>query len=129
MTRKKTSSVLQESEEQLDGLIAIDSNLDLGEGCSVENMQAAIDELKQKVEDHKKALSVVESTKRDIRKLEKQLKQMQQQVRLGVAFRYTKESDQYRLIGGTPPSEAARKALITRLKAKQEQEGKDNTQN
>jgi hypothetical protein len=37
---------------------------------------------------------------------------------LGIAFKYGRNSDQYRLAGGTPTSEAVRKGTASRLKTK-----------
>lgn len=116
--QKKTAHVADKSEHRLAGLKAIDPNLDLGEGCSVEVIQDTIDQLRDKVNQHNNALSIVDSTQIDIQNLEKQLNQLIQKSLLGVAFKFGRDSDEYRLAGGTPTSEITRKGMATRLKAK-----------
>jgi hypothetical protein len=116
--KKKKPTIAEASTEQLAGLKAIDPELDLGEGCSVQALQDLINRLRDKVNAHKEALSTIDAIKLEIEALEEELKQLQQKVRLGVAFKFGKESREFRLVGGTSPTEAARKAVITRLKGK-----------
>ncbi|MBW4442360.1 MAG: hypothetical protein KME10_14220 [Plectolyngbya sp. WJT66-NPBG17] len=120
--QKKTAHVAEKTEHRLAGLKAIDPNLDLGEGCSVTAIQSTVDQLREKVNAYNDALAVIDSTQIDIEKLEKQLKQLGQKAMLGVAFKYGKDSDQYRLAGGTPTSEVIRKGMATRLKSKPQEE-------
>jgi len=120
--RRKTAHVADKSEVQLSGLRAIDPNLDLGEGCNVVTIQGKIDLLRDKVSAYNDALAVIDSTQIEIEKLEKELKQLDQKAMLGVAFRYGKESHEYRLAGGKSPTEAARKGVVTRLKLNSQEE-------
>jgi hypothetical protein len=120
--QKKTAHVAEKVEHRLAGLKAIDPNLDLGEGCNVMVIQDPIDQLRDRVNAYNDALAVIDSSQIDIKNLEKQLKQLNQKALLGVAFKYGKDSDQYRLAGGTPTSEAARKGTATRLKAKTQED-------
>lgn len=124
--QKKTAHVAEKIEHRLAGLRAIDPNLDLGEGCSVNTIQDTIDQLRDKVNAYNDALAVLDSTQIDIENLEKQLKQLSQKAMLGVAFKYGKDSNQYRLAGGTPTSEVVRKGIATRLKSKPEDLNQQN---
>ncbi len=116
--QKKTAHVAEKSEHRLAGLKAINPNLDLGEGCNVIVIQDTIDQLRDRVNIYNDALAMVDSTQIDIQNLEKQLTQLSQKALLGVAFKYGRDSDQYRLAGGTPTSEAVRKGAASRLKTK-----------
>ena len=118
MPRKKTAYVADKLAHRLAGLKSIDPNLDLGEDCNVVTIQTTIDQLRNTVNAYNDALAILNSTQGDIKSLEKDLKQLDQKAMLGVAFRYGKNSEQYRLAGGKSPSETARKAVATRLKAK-----------
>ena len=116
--QKKTAHVAEKSEHRLAGLKAINPNLDLGEGCNVIVIQDTIDQLRDRVNIYNDALAMVDSTQIDIQNLEKQLTQLSQKALLGVAFKYGRDSDQYRLAGGTPTSEAVRKGAASCLKTK-----------
>jgi hypothetical protein len=126
--QKKTAHVAEKMEHRLAGLRAINLNLDLGEGCSVVAIQKTINQLREKVNAYNDALSVVDSTQNDIENLEKQLNQLSQKAMLGVAFKYGRNSNEYRLAGGTPTDEITRKAVATRLKAKAQEELHSPTQ-
>jgi hypothetical protein len=125
--QRKTAHVAEKIEHRLAGLRAIDPNLDLGEGCSVATIQNTVEQLREKVNAYNDALALIDSTQIDIENLEKQLNQLSQKAMLGIAFKYGKDSDEYRLAGGTPTSEVIRKAVATRLKAKLQEES--NSQN
>lgn len=116
--QKKTAHVAEKTEHRLAGLKAINPNLDLGEGCNVIVIQDTIDQLRDRVNTYNDALAMIDSTQIDIQNLEKQLTQLSQKALLGVAFKYGRDSDQYRLAGGTPTSEAVRKGTASRLKTK-----------
>jgi hypothetical protein len=116
--QKKTAHVAEKSEHRLAGLKAINPNLDLGEGCNVIVIQDTIDQLRDRVNTYNDALAMIDSTQIDIQNLEKQLTQLSQKALLGIAFKYGRDSDQYRLAGGTPTSEAVRKGTASRLKTK-----------
>jgi small-conductance mechanosensitive channel len=126
--QKKTAHVAEKMEHRLAGLRAINPNLDLGEGCSVVAIQETINQLREKVNAYNDALSVVDSTQIEIENLEKQLNQLSQKAMLGVAFKYGRNSNEYRLAGGTPTDEITRKAVATRLKAKAQEEFHSPTQ-
>jgi hypothetical protein len=116
--QKKTAHVAEKSEHRLAGLKAINPNLDLGEGCNVIIIQDTIDQLRDRVNTYNDALAMIDSTQIDIQNLEKHLTQLSQKALLGIAFKYGRNSDQYRLAGGTPTSEAVRKGTASRLKTK-----------
>ncbi|MBW4540393.1 MAG: hypothetical protein KME43_14790 [Myxacorys chilensis ATA2-1-KO14] len=123
--QKKTAHVAEKIEHRLAGLKAIDPNLDLGEGCSVIAIQSTVEQLRNQVNAYNDALAVIDSTQINIQNLEKQLNQLGQKAMLGIAFKYGKDSDQYRLAGGTPTSEVVRKGIATRLKSKPQAEANE----
>lgn len=120
--QKKTAHVADKIEHRLAGLKAIDPKLDLGEGCSVATIQDTIELLRERVNEYNNALAIIDSTQIDIQNLEKKLTQLSQKAMLGVAFKYGKDSDQYKLAGGVPTSEIVRKGMATRLKSKPQEE-------
>lgn len=123
--QKKTAHVAEKIEHRLAGLKAIDPNLDLGEGCSVITIQSTVEQLRNQVNAYNDALAMIDSTQINIQNLEKQLNQLSQKAMLGIAFKYGKDSDQYRLAGGTPTSEVVRKGIATRLQSKPQAEANE----
>lgn len=118
--QKKTAHVAEKLEHKLASLKAIDPNLDLGEDCNVAILQSSIDQLRDKITTYNNALSVIDSSQSEIAQLEKFLNTLGNKFQLGVAFRYGKDSEQYKLVGGTTTSDRMRKCLATRYKSNSE---------
>ncbi len=118
--QKKTAHIAEKLEHKLASLKAIDPNLDLGEDCNVNVLQDSIDQLREKITTYNNALSIIDSSQSEIAQLEKFLTTLGTKFQLGIAFKYGKDSEQYKLVGGTTTSDRMRKSVATRYKANSE---------
>jgi hypothetical protein len=126
--RKRTSRVLEKAELRSAGLKAIAPNLDFGGDRNVNNMALVIEQLRIKIDAYNTALSVIDSYQTEIEELEKTLGNLSEQMLIGVAFQYGKDSREYQMAGGVRKSDRIRKSQASRSKAKAEPLSKQNTQ-
>lgn len=118
MTRKKrTSRVLEKAELRAAGLKAIDTTIDFGNARTVANLTAQIEQLRSKLDAYNIALAIIDSYKTEIEALEKSLGDLTDQMLIGVAFKYGKDSREYEMAGGVRKSERIRRSTASRLKA------------
>ncbi|NJM71328.1 MAG: hypothetical protein HC862_14475 [Scytonema sp. RU_4_4] len=118
MTRqKRTSRILEKAELRTSGLKAIDPNIDFGDTRNLQNMIQLIEQLRTKIDAYNTALAVIDSSKTEIQELEKNLGELSEQMLIGVAFKYGKDSREYEMAGGVRKSERVRRSLVNRLKA------------
>ncbi|MEM9091705.1 MAG: hypothetical protein AAGC93_23570 [Cyanobacteria bacterium P01_F01_bin.53] len=105
---KKNSVVLQTAERRLSGMKTIDPKLDLGGGCTTNNIEAKVKDVRKKLENYNSLLTTVDAAANELERAEKELNYLSVKVLPGVATRYDKESDQYEMVGGIKPSERKR---------------------
>jgi HAMP domain-containing protein len=118
MTRKKrTSQMLEKAELRSAGLKAVDPTLDFGDTRSVANLTTQIEKLRTKIDSYNTALAIIDSSKTEIASLEKNLGDLADQMLIGVAFKYGKNSPEYEMAGGVRKSERIRRSTASRLKA------------
>ena len=129
MTRKKrTSRTLERAELRVAGLKAVDPQMDFGDTRTLTNLTAQIDRLRTKLNDYNTALAVIDSSKSEIEALEKTLGDLTDQMLIGVAFTYGKDSREYEMAGGVRKSERIRRSSVSRLKAGSEEASSRQTQ-
>jgi len=118
MTRKKrTSRALEKAELRSAGLKAVDPTLDFGDTRSMTHLTAQIAQLRTKIDSYNTALAIIDSSKTEIEALEKSLGDLADQMLIGVAFKYGKNSSEYERAGGVRKSERIRSSSVSRLKA------------
>ncbi|MEH2105057.1 hypothetical protein [Nostoc sp.] len=118
MSRKKrTSRILEKAELRSAGLKAIDSNMDFGDDCDLQNLTKSIEQLRTMLDAYNTALTVIDSSKNKIDAMEKTLSNLTDKMVRGVAFKYGKDSSEYEMAGGVRDSERVRKSRLSRLKA------------
>ncbi|MEI1377959.1 hypothetical protein PQG02_08250 [Nostoc sp. UHCC 0926] len=115
---KRTSRVLEKAELRSAGLKAIDSNLDFGENCDLQNLTQLIEQLRIMLNAYNIDIAMIDSSKTKIDEMEKTLSNLTDKLVRGVAFKYGKNSSEYELAGGIRDSERVRKSRLTRLKAR-----------
>ncbi|MFN6485050.1 MULTISPECIES: hypothetical protein [unclassified Nostoc] len=115
--RKRTSRVLEKAELRSAGLKAIDSNMDFGNNCDLQNLTQSIEQLRTMLDEYNTALAVIDSSKTKIDEMEKTLSNLTDKMVRGVAFKYGKDSSEYEMAGGVRDSERIRKSRLSRLKA------------
>lgn len=117
MSRKKrTSRVLEKAELRAAGLKAIDTTMDFGNARTVANLTAQIEQLRSKLDAYNIALAIIDSYKTEIEALEKSLGDLTDQMLIGIAFKYGKDSREYEMAGGVRKSERIRRSTASRLK-------------
>ncbi|ODH00403.1 hypothetical protein A4S05_00195 [Nostoc sp. KVJ20] len=127
MSRKKrTSRVLKKAELRSAGLKAIDSNMDFGDNCDLQNLTKSIEQLRTMLDAYNTALTVIDSSKTKIDEMEKILSNLTDKMVRGVAFKYGKDSSEYEMAGGIRDSERIRKSRLSRLKAVSEEISDEN---
>ncbi|MEH2281085.1 MAG: hypothetical protein V7K90_07035 [Nostoc sp.] len=115
--RKRTSRVLEKAELRSAGLKAIDSKMNFGENCDLQNLSQSIEQLRTMLDAYNTALTLVDSSKTKIDVMEKTLSNLTDKMVRGVAFKYGKDSSEYEMAGGVRDSERVRKSRLSRLKA------------
>jgi hypothetical protein len=118
MTRqKKTSRILEKVEMRVAGLKAIDPKMDFGDDRSVDQLMQSANQLRARLDAYNTALAVIDSSKTEIQQLEKTMADLSEQMLLGVAFKYGKDSNEYEMAGGVRKSERIRRSSVSRLKS------------
>lgn len=109
MARPKRSSVtLQKAEKRQAGLQSIDLALNLGNDLTLAAYTTLIETLRSQIVTYNSALSTLDDQLRQIKDTEHQLRNLSEQMLLGVAARYGKNSREYGMAGGVPKSERRR---------------------
>lgn len=110
---KKTSQILEIANTRLAGVKSIDAKLDLGNGLSVAEYQAAIEAVRVALEAYNTVLSLVDEKQNEVIAKEKRLRDLHERMLMGVAARHGKDSIEYEKAGGTRKSERRKKAKTT----------------
>jgi chromosome segregation ATPase len=107
---KRGSKALEQAEKRSAGLKAIDPKLDLGPGLKVEDFDAEISELHEKLNDYNETLALLDDKLNVLETLEKAVTDKSGRLLAGVGARYGKDSPQYELAGGIRTSERKKPA-------------------
>ncbi|MEH1840751.1 MAG: hypothetical protein V7L20_18820 [Nostoc sp.] len=119
--QKRTSRILEKAELRSAGLKAIDSKMDFGNNCDLQNLTKSIEQLRTMLDAYNIALAMIDSSKIKIDEMEKILNNLTDKMVRGVAFKYGKNSNEYEMAGGVRDSERIRKSRLSRLKAATEE--------
>ena len=123
---KRTSRILEKAELRTSGFKAIDSKMDFGNSCDLQNLTQSIEEFRTMLDTYNNALAVVDSTKTKIDQMEKKLSKLSDKMLKGVGFNYGTDSSEYEIAGGVRDSERVRKSRLTRLKGSAGQTSDEN---
>ena len=99
--KKQSSAVLEKAQTRLASLKSIDGALDLGNGLTIEMFNQLVETGRQKLETYNTALSTVDQAYTAVADSEKVLAEWTERMLLGVAGKYGKNSDEYKMAGGT----------------------------
>lgn len=105
---KRSSTILQKAEKREAGLQSISSTLDLGNHLTLEAYSTLIQSLRSQIGTYNSALSTLDDQSRQIKETEQQLRALSEQMLLGVAAKYGKDSGEYGKAGGIPKGERRR---------------------
>lgn len=118
MTRKKrkSSSVLDKAEVRASAMESIQSDLDLGNGLTLEAYRSAINNVREKQNQYNKTLSSLDSLYSELLFDEGQLGEMSDHMLSAVKVKFGRNSYEYEMAGGVRRSERKRpqrKAVAT----------------
>ncbi len=106
MARLKTSSKTYEKAfRRIASVKNIDANFDLGNGLTAAAYQAAIDLVKNSMDEYNTQLSKVDGLLNTLKDSEKALNDWNERILNGVASKYGKDSSEYEEAGGTRKSD------------------------
>jgi hypothetical protein len=114
---KKTSTVLEKTEQRLIGLRAINSDLKINDTISVDRLSQLTGQLRNQLNHYNLLLTEIDTAKADMETLEQTIRETSERLVSGVASIYGKDSREYEMAGGVRKSDRARKANLTRLKS------------
>jgi HAMP domain-containing protein len=126
--QKRTCRILEKAEIRAAGLKAIAPTLDFGGTRNVNNMTQLMEQLRNKIDAYNTALSVIDSYQTEIEELEKTLGNLCEEMLIGVAFQYGKDSREYQMAGGVRKSDRIRRNKASRSKTGAEELSKENAQ-
>jgi len=111
MSRPKMGSrILQTADRRLASLKSIDDKLNLGNNLTLTRYEQNIDGLHNKIERYNKLLAELDGLRSEIKVDESTLGQLSEQMLMGVACTYGKDSYEYKQAGGVRRSERKRPA-------------------
>lgn len=120
MKTQRSSTALEKATARLRALKVINPALDFGNDRSVVTFSTITDRLEYRLEKHNQLLTELETSKNELKELEKQVNDLSSQMLKGVEFMYGDDSAEYELVGGVKMSDRVRKSRITRLKSSSE---------
>lgn len=114
---KKTSAVLEKTEQRLLGFRLINADLKFNDEISVAHLTQLTGQLRTQLNQYNMLLTELDTAKANMEALEETIRETSERLMSGVASIYGKDSREYAMAGGVRKSERARKANLTRLKA------------
>ena len=99
--KTRGSTALDKAQRRLALLKAIDENLDLGPGLTIESYSQLIETARTTLENHNTLLSEIEESRKTVTQFDKMLSEISGRMLGGVAVRYGKDSIQYAKAGGS----------------------------
>jgi len=103
--RKRTSSAIALAQNRAVGLNNIDPKLDLGNGNTLESLQASIKSTQLLLETYNKKLGELDVAQNDLTAAELALELKSSTMLTATSAKYGKNSNEYALAGGTRTSE------------------------
>ncbi len=105
---QRESAPLVKAQDRLRGLQSIHPNLNLGNGLTLQDYAEIIQTTDRQLQAHNVALVEADRTRIELATTESNLKSLSSRVLITVAALYGKESKEYEMAGGTPPSRSKR---------------------
>ena len=105
---KRKSKVIEKALKRLAGLESISPTLDLGNGLSVPNYNAAVQSAAAKLDSYNVLLSTVDTALNDVKAEEKSLRELSERMREAVGAVYGHNSNEYEKAGGVRKTERKR---------------------
>lgn len=113
MARRKLARIKEYdlAKTRLSALKSIDANLDLGNGMTVANYEKSITDFTGMLAQYNTALSTVDALYNKCITGLQDLKGLSERMLSGVGFKFTKDSSEYEMAGGTRKSERKKRTV------------------
>lgn len=105
---KRNSRVLGKAEIRLASIKSISPMLDVGEGLTVQDYTAKIENLRKSLEAYNTTLSTIDVLRTQIIENEQELADYSEKMLRGIAYKYGNNSHEYQMAGGTRKSDRKR---------------------
>lgn len=99
--RKKVSRVLERGQQREASLRSISAQLDLGNGLTLATYSSRLQNLQDQVSNYNTTLSLLDKCSDDVATAEREVRDLAEQMLMGVAIKYGKSSQEYGMAGGT----------------------------
>jgi hypothetical protein len=106
--KKYSSTIVEKAQTRLAAVKSIHTNLDLGNGVSVKSYSTLLEDARAKLEKYNTILSLVDDAHADMSAAEKALADQTEKILIAVAYQYGKDSNEYKMAGGTRKSDRKR---------------------
>ncbi|BAU14705.1 hypothetical protein LEP3755_52560 [Leptolyngbya sp. NIES-3755] len=116
---KRSSTHLEKAQNRLSAIKSINSSLDLGKGLSVQAYASLVEKTRNRIEIYNSTLSMLNADRVAMEEAEKELKELNERMLLGIALEFGKDSPEYEIAGGIRKSKRKRPA---RKKTTQEEQ-------
>lgn len=116
---KRSSIHLEKAQNRLSAIKSISSSLDLGKGLSVQTYASLVEKTRSRIETYNSTLSMLNADRVAMEEAEKELKELNERMLLGIALEFGKDSPEYEIAGGIRKSKRKRP---TRKKTTQEEQ-------
>ncbi|MGB7249777.1 MAG: hypothetical protein WBC73_12630 [Phormidesmis sp.] len=103
--KKRNSRTLEKAENRLSGVQAIDEKLELSSTLTAQQYSKRIANLRQKINTYNRTLSEIDQLQNEIDVAERDLADYSEQMLLGVAAKFGKNSNEYEKAGGVRKSD------------------------
>ncbi|NEQ62945.1 MAG: hypothetical protein F6K53_38515 [Moorea sp. SIO4A1] len=110
---KRSSRKLMNAERRLASLKSINARLDLGNGMTIEELEASIQSVREKLETYNTILSTLDGAYNNLLEAEEILGGLSEKMLMAVAVKYGKNSFEYEMAGGVRRSERKRRIRRT----------------
>ncbi|NEQ87840.1 MAG: hypothetical protein F6K26_50060 [Moorea sp. SIO2I5] len=110
---KRSSRKLMNAERRLASLKSINARLDLGNGMTIEQLEASIQSVREKLETYNTILSTLDGAYNNLLEAEEILGGLSEKMLMAVAVKYGKNSFEYEMAGGVRRSERKRRIRRT----------------
>jgi hypothetical protein len=124
--KKRSSQILKKAQFRVAGLKAIDPNINFDDTYNLKNLTQLIEQFHNMLNDYNAAIAMIDSSKKKLDEMEKNLSHISDKMLMGVGFKYGKNSNEYELAGGVRDSERIRKSRLTRLKSNTDKTSNEN---
>ncbi|OUL25265.1 hypothetical protein BV378_17085 [Nostoc sp. RF31YmG] len=105
---KRSSRILSKAEKRLASIESINSNLDVGEGLTVQGYNEKIAKMRQSLQVYNRALSTIDNLLTQLIENEQDLADYSEKILRGIAYKFGSNSHEYQMAGGTRKSDRKR---------------------